>query len=99
LDREIAATEMTALEAVIGDIEAERVKLEKEAEELASTEAGAESERIMDIYNCLDELEADIAPKRAGEILHGLGFTKEMQHKKTKDFSGMFVFPRVRYYL
>jgi len=88
LDREIDATEETAIEAVIGDIEKERIRLEKEAEELAATEEGAESDRIMDIYTVLDEMEVDMAPKRAGEILHGLGFTKEMQQKKTKDFSG-----------
>lgn len=88
LDREIEATEQTALEAVIGDIEEQRLRLEQEAEELSATEEGASSDRIMDIYNMLDELEVDIAPKRAGEILHGLGFTKEMQAKKTKDFSG-----------
>jgi ATP-binding cassette subfamily F protein 2 len=88
LDREIEATEQTALEAVIGDIEEQRIRLEKEAEELATTEEGAASDRIMDIYNVLDELEVETAPKRAGEILHGLGFTKEMQAKKTKDFSG-----------
>jgi len=88
LDREIEATEQTALEAVIGDIEEQRLRLEQEAEELSATEEGSSSDRIMDIYNMLDELEVDIAPKRAGEILHGLGFTKEMQAKKTKDFSG-----------
>jgi len=36
----------------------------------------------------LDELEPETITKRAGEILHGLGFTKAMQNKKTKDFSG-----------
>ena len=28
------------------------------------------------------------AEARAGRILHGLGFTKQMQNKKCKDFSG-----------
>lgn len=42
----------------------------------------------MDIYERLDEISADTAEARAANILHGLGFTKEMQQKKTRDFSG-----------
>jgi ATP-binding cassette subfamily F protein 2 len=49
---------------------------------------GPDSERLTVIYECLDELDPDTVTKRAGEILHGLGFTKAMQVKKTKDFSG-----------
>lgn len=33
-------------------------------------------------------MDAATAEKRAAEILFGLGFTKEMQAKKTRDFSG-----------
>ena len=33
-------------------------------------------------------MDASTAEKRAAEILFGLGFDKEMQAKKTKDFSG-----------
>lgn len=62
--------------------------LEAEAEELVATEGGADSERLMDIYSALEDMDVDTAAKRAGEILFGLGFTKEMQNKKTKDFSG-----------
>jgi ATPase subunit of ABC transporter with duplicated ATPase domains len=36
----------------------------------------------------LDALDASTAEKRAAEILFGLGFNKQMQAKKTKDFSG-----------
>lgn len=42
----------------------------------------------MDVYERLDDISADTAEARAANILHGLGFTKEMQNKKTKDFSG-----------
>lgn len=39
--------------------------------------------------NCrLDQLDSSTTEARAGRILHGLGFTKEMQAKKTRDFSG-----------
>lgn len=36
----------------------------------------------------LDLLESDKMEARAASLLHGLGFTKEMQAKKTRDFSG-----------
>jgi ATP-binding cassette, subfamily F, member 2 len=42
----------------------------------------------MEIYDRLDELGADTAETRAAQILHGLGFTKQMQRTKVKDFSG-----------
>ncbi|RYR29247.1 hypothetical protein Ahy_B01g053596 [Arachis hypogaea] len=70
LSREIEATDMSVLEAVI-NCDEERLKLEKEAEALAA-----------------HALDATTAEKHAAEILHGLGFNKEMQAKKTRDFSG-----------
>ena len=50
-----------------------RLRLEKEAEEL--TKAGeTDSERLMDIYERLDELDAATAETKAARILHGLGW-------------------------
>lgn len=48
----------------------------------------AECEKLMEIYERLEELDADKAEVRASRILFGLGFTPAMQHKKLKDFSG-----------
>lgn len=48
----------------------------------------AECEKLMEIYERLEELDADKAEVRASRILFGLGFTPTMQHKKLKDFSG-----------
>lgn len=49
-------------------------------------------EDVMDtlnsVYERLDGLDAATAEVRARSILKGLGFTHEMQSKKTKDFSG-----------
>uniref|UniRef100_A0A6V0BTU4 ABC transporter domain-containing protein n=1 Tax=Pseudo-nitzschia australis TaxID=44445 RepID=A0A6V0BTU4_9STRA len=49
-------------------------------------------EEIMDalnaVYERLDAMDASTAEVRARSILSGLGFTHEMQSKKTKDFSG-----------
>lgn len=51
-----------------------------------------QQEQIMEllntVYERLDELDAATAETRARSILKGLGFTHEMQSKKTKDFSG-----------
>lgn len=33
-------------------------------------------------------MDSDMAKVRAASMLHGLGFTKEMQATKTRDFSG-----------
>lgn len=48
----------------------------------------AECEKLMEIYERLEELDADKAEVRASRILFGLGFTPSMQKKKLKDFSG-----------
>lgn len=48
----------------------------------------AECEKLMDLYERLEELDANKAEMRASRILHGLGFTTAMQRKKLKDFSG-----------
>uniref|UniRef100_A0A3B3UK60 ATP-binding cassette, sub-family F (GCN20), member 2b n=1 Tax=Poecilia latipinna TaxID=48699 RepID=A0A3B3UK60_9TELE len=42
----------------------------------------------MELYERLEELDADKAEMRASRILHGLGFSATMQQKKLKDFSG-----------
>ena len=82
-------SEVTALQAVV-DVDTERKNLEKQAEELAACTDDESQEKLMDIYDRLDEMDADLAEKKAAEILHGLGFTKTMQNKKCKDFSGIF---------
>ena len=87
LDREMDASDDSALQAVMS-VDDERLKLEKEAEFLMDKEGPEVEQRLEDIYERLDALESDMAEVRAASILHGLGFTKEMQAKKTRDFSG-----------
>ncbi|KAL6753118.1 P-loop containing nucleoside triphosphate hydrolase protein [Haematococcus lacustris] len=88
LDREIAASDLSSLEAVM-EVDAEKVRLEKEAEELAAMEMTEEVEhRLTDVYERLELLDSDTVEARAASILHGLGFTPEMQRKKTREFSG-----------
>ncbi|KAK4356417.1 hypothetical protein RND71_025388 [Anisodus tanguticus] len=86
LSREIEASDMSSLEAVI-NCDEERLQLEKEAEALAGQDDGG-GEQLERIYERLEAMDAATAEKRAAEILFGLGFDKKMQIKKTRDFSG-----------
>jgi len=86
LTREIEASDMSALQAVICCDE-ERVKLEKEAEILSAQDDGG-GEALDLVYERLEAMDASTAEKRAAEILFGLGFDKQMQAKPTRDFSG-----------
>jgi ATP-binding cassette subfamily F protein 2 len=70
------------------EVDEERTKLEHLADELANCGDDASQDQLMDIYERLDEMSSDTAETRAACILNGLGFTKEMQQKKSKDFSG-----------
>merc|ERR1719468_1060345 len=87
LDREVPASEKTALEAVM-EADEERIRLEKLAEELVTREDDESQDYLMQIYDRLDELGSDTAEARASHLLSGLQFTHEMQNKKCKDFSG-----------
>jgi ATP-binding cassette subfamily F protein 2 len=86
---------MTAKEAVMS-VDKERAHLEAEAEmlnEILANEEGTEDgdevmERLTQVYERLEELDAATAETRASKILSGLGFTPEKQKKMTKEFSG-----------
>ena len=83
------ASEKSALEAV-KEADAERIKLEKLAESLVEAEDEESQEYLMEIYERLDEIGAETAEAKASHLLKNLGFTKEMQAKKCKDFSGIY---------
>lgn len=87
LNREMPASSKTALECVM-EVDEERIKLEKMAEELVACEDDESQDQLMDIYERLDEMSADQAEAKAARLLFGLGFTKQMQQKAAKDFSG-----------
>lgn len=87
LTREIPASTKSALQCVM-EVDEERLKLEKLADELATKEDDESQDQLMDIYDRLDDMNADMAEVKAARILHGLGFDKAMQQKQAKDFSG-----------
>lgn len=45
-------------------------------------------DRVQQVYERLEEMDATTAEVRACSILSGLGFSKAMLAKKTKEFSG-----------
>lgn len=96
LSREIPASSKTALECVM-EVDEERIKLEKLAEELAMSEDDDAQEQLCDIYERLDDMSADLAEVKAARILHGLGFDKDMQNKQAKDFSGKLEAEQLRH--
>jgi ATP-binding cassette subfamily F protein 2 len=94
VSEEIEASDMTAKEAVMS-VDKERAKLEREADELNDLLLDDSCEdhdeivdRVSQIYERLEEMDAATAEARAAKILSGLGFTPEKQRKKTREFSG-----------
>jgi len=88
LTNEIEPSSKTALECVM-EVNKEKARLEKEADILATrTEDEMAHERLMDIYERLEELDSAKAEVTASRLLHGLGFTPIMQATQTRDFSG-----------
>jgi len=71
---------------------AEGVGLEEDGDDDEEKSPEEQQEEVMEalnsVYERLDDLDASTAEVRARAILRGLGFTHEMQSKKTKDFSG-----------
>ena len=87
LETEADPTDMTAMESVIDWARAEVARLEALEEQLLSDE-GPECPDLEAVYTKLEELDPATFEARAGELLWGLGFRKDMMAKATKDMSG-----------
>ncbi|XAR54625.1 Adenosinetriphosphatase [Bertholletia excelsa] len=100
VEQEVIGDDKTALEAVVSANE-ELVKLRQEVAALqdATSAAGAEDgnddgneddagEKLAELYERLQLIGSDAAEAQASKILAGLGFTKDMQGRPTKSFSG-----------
>lgn len=89
-EQEVVADDNSAVDTVVkADIK--RLELLAEAEKLeAEIETGNldNQEKLNEVYNELKAIRADSAEARARRILAGLGFSKEMQNRATKNFSG-----------
>ncbi|KAG1706150.1 ATP-binding cassette sub-family F member 1 [Nymphon striatum] len=88
-EQEVVADDTPAVTSVLR-ADVKRTKL---LEELEKLEAEAEIEnksqtRLIEVYEELKIIGADSAEARARRILSGLGFSRNMQERATKNFSG-----------
>ncbi|XP_044728958.1 ATP-binding cassette sub-family F member 1 [Chrysoperla carnea] len=89
-EQEVVADDFSAVESVL-KADVKRTTLLEECKKLeAQTEKGnlEVQDRLNEVYAELKAIGADSAEPRARRILAGLGFSKEMQDRATKNFSG-----------
>lgn len=100
VEQEVVGDDRTALEAVVAANE-ELIKIRQEVASLqgASSDLTGENEnngvaeddageKLAELYEKLELMGSDAAEAQASKILAGLGFTKEMQGRPTRSFSG-----------
>ncbi|KAK4759645.1 hypothetical protein SAY87_022776 [Trapa incisa] len=97
VEQEVVGDDKSALLAVVSANE-ELIKIRQEVALLQSSSDGAENEcdndaddageKLAELYENLQILGSDAAEAQASKILAGLGFTKEMQARPTRSFSG-----------
>lgn len=83
----MAATDTTVLMSVL-EADRERSELLAEEAKLLADASGKGTERLAQVYQRLQEIDAYSAESRVAAILSGLSFTPEMQQRPTKSFSG-----------
>lgn len=89
-EQEVTASDISAVETLL-ESDVKRTELLNECKELeAEIEKGdlKKQERLNEVYAELKAIGADSAEPRARRILAGLGFSREMQDRPTKNFSG-----------
>lgn len=89
-EQEVVADDNSAVETVL-KADVKRTELLEECKKLeAEQEAGnmEVSARLKEVYEELKAIGADSAEPRARRILAGLGFSRSMQDRATKNFSG-----------
>ncbi|KAL3526847.1 hypothetical protein ACH5RR_011503 [Cinchona calisaya] len=100
VEQEVVGDDRTALEAVVSANE-ELIKLRQEVASLQNTSSASvgenaddkvddddAGEKLAELYEKLELMGSDAAEAQASKILAGLGFTKDMQARPTRSFSG-----------
>jgi ATP-binding cassette subfamily F protein 3 len=75
VEQEVQGDERTVLETILST---DKTRSDLLAEEKELLEGDEESDRLTEIYERLDEIDADQAEPKARVLLHGLGFSQEM---------------------
>lgn len=88
VEQEASPDERSALQTVV-ETDTERLYLLNLEKRMLDEELDQiDGIDLNEVYERLDEIDADTATARAGQILGGLGFDPEEQMKATKEFSG-----------
>ncbi|XP_050526613.1 ATP-binding cassette sub-family F member 1 [Daktulosphaira vitifoliae] len=89
-EQEVVADDTTAVDSVLkADVRCTELLAEcKKLEEVQENGDSSVTERLNEVYDELKIIGSDSAEPRARRILAGLGFSKAMQDRATKDFSG-----------
>jgi len=80
VDQEHPATPVSLLDTILA--------ADKKREALSAALEDAKPEELADLYHELNAIDADSAPARAAEILHGLGFSNDDLDRPMAEFSG-----------
>jgi len=88
LDSEAKPQEVSAIQAVVDVVASEHARLEALSLKLMEEDVEKHADMLGVIQDKLDKMEPETFEPRACELLHGLGFTRAMMHKFTKDMSG-----------
>ncbi|CAJ1376337.1 unnamed protein product [Effrenium voratum] len=88
LDSEAKPEETTAIQAVVNVVADEHKRLEELSIKLLEEDPEKNADYLQVIGDKLDKMDPSTFEPRACELLHGLGFTKAMMQKATKDMSG-----------
>ena len=79
--QEVSVTDRTAIDYVLDG----HRELREVESQIADTQ---EPEQLAQLHMRYDDLDGYLAPSRAGEILHGLGFAADAFHQSYRSFSG-----------
>eukprot|EP00929_Paragymnodinium_shiwhaense_P084185 TRINITY_DN449_c0_g1_i5.p1 TRINITY_DN449_c0_g1~~TRINITY_DN449_c0_g1_i5.p1 ORF type:complete len:610 (+),score=198.80 TRINITY_DN449_c0_g1_i5:89-1918(+) len=88
LDSEAPPEEVTAVQAVVNVVAKEHERLENLMQKLIEDDMEKYQDMIAQIGEKLDKMDPSTFEPRACELLHGLGFTRTMMDRFTKDMSG-----------
>ncbi|XP_071945787.1 ATP-binding cassette sub-family F member 3-like isoform X2 [Antedon mediterranea] len=95
VEQEVIGDGILAIDSVLECDTIRNDLLEEEkrlTEQLQATSPGStdskQSQRLSEVYQKLEEIEADKAPAKAAMIMAGLGFSSTMQVQPTREFSG-----------
>lgn len=88
LSEEAPPSDLDAVSFVVSEAEREIKRLEAEVEKILEEEDGADNPILHDIYDRIESLDPNTFEVRAASLLNGLGFTKSLIVKPTKDLSG-----------